>query len=50
MDNLISAEDNNNGRTNVSVLYGTIMSDHIPLIVNIDLKLAPDNEHRTDIQ
>ena len=29
----------------MSVLYGTILSDHIPVMVEIDLQLAPDVEH-----
>ena len=31
----------------MSVLYGTILSDHIPVMVEIDLQLAPDIEHGT---
>ncbi|KAK2184482.1 hypothetical protein NP493_265g02039 [Ridgeia piscesae] len=29
----------------MSVLYGTILSDHVPVMVEIDLQLAPDIEH-----
>ena len=28
--------------TNMYVLYGTVQSDHIPLVAHIDLQLAPD--------
>ena len=42
LDHIISTEDGNNVITNMYVLYGTIQSDHIPLVVHIDLHLAPD--------
>ena len=47
LDHLISTEDGNSVITNMSVLYGTILSDHIPVMVEIDLQLAPDIEHGT---
>ena len=31
----------------MSVLCGTILSDHIPVMVESDLQLAPDIEHGT---
>ena len=42
LDHIISTEDGNNVSTNMYVLYGTVQSDHIPLVVHIDLQLAPD--------
>ena len=42
LDHIISTEDGNNVITNMYVLYGTIQSDHIPLVAHIDLHLAPD--------
>ena len=42
---LISTEDGNCVITNISILYGTILSDHIPVMVEIDLQLAPDVEN-----
>ena len=31
----------------MSVLYGPILSDHIPVMVEIDLQFAPDIDHGT---
>ena len=42
LDHIISTEDGNNVITNMYVLYGTVQSDHIPLVAHIDLQLAPD--------
>ena len=42
LDHVISTEDINNVITNMYVLYGTVQSDHIPLVAHIDLQLAPD--------
>ena len=39
---IISTEDGNNVITNMYVLYGTVQSDHIPLVAHSDLQLAPD--------
>ena len=47
LDHLISTEDGNCVITNMSVLYGTILSDHIPVMVEIDLQLAADIDHGT---
>ena len=41
LDHIISTEDGNNVITNMYVLYGTVQSDHIPLVAHIDLQLAP---------
>ena len=42
---MISTEDGNCVITNMSVLYGTIVSDHVLVMVEIDFQLAPDIEH-----
>ena len=47
LGHMISTEDSNCVITNMSVLYGTILSDHIRVMVEIDLQLAPDIEHGT---
>ena len=45
LDHLISTEDGKCVITNMCVLYDTILSDHIPVMVEIHLELAPDVEH-----
>ena len=47
LDHLVSTEDGNCVIINMSVLYGPILSDHIPVMVDIDLQLAPDIDHGT---
>ena len=47
LDHLISTEDGSCVITNMSLFYGPILSDHIPVMVEIDLQLAPDIDHGT---
>lgn len=41
LDHCISTQDSDKLITDMSVLYGNIVSDHIPLCIELDLQLAP---------
>ena len=44
LDHCISTEDGNDIITNAHVVYESIQSDHLPVVFELDLQLAPDVE------
>ena len=44
----ISTEDGNGVRINAYVIYGSLQSDHIPIVFELDLQLVPDVDYCAD--
>ena len=48
LDHCISTEDGNGVIINAYVIYGSLQSDHIPIVFELDLQFAPDVDYRAD--
>ena len=48
LDHCISTEDGNGVIINAYIIYGSMQSDHIPVVFELDLQLAPDVVYSTD--
>ena len=48
LDHCISTEDGNGVTINAYVIYGSLQSDHIPIVFELDLQLVPDVDYCAD--